>query len=189
MIGTISGKIVEKVGDSLLIEIGGIGYEIVVTVTDWGNAKIGLPTKLYIYEHIREDAHTLFGFSSPAAKQLFMRLLSVSGVGPKVAMQVMSAASLERLQQAIFSGDVDLLKGVSGVGKKTAERIMVELKGKIEAGGAALAGSTVSSSDAAYQALLGLGYTPAQAAAALAEVSSDITEDNQRVKAALQVIK
>ena len=189
MIATVTGKVAEKIGDTVIIELGGIGYEVVVPVSDWGATKIGEEAKFYIHEHIREDTHVLYGFSSTAAKQLFTQLLSVNGVGPKVAMQVMSAAALNRLQQAIFAGDIELFKGVSGVGKKTTERIMIELRGKIEATGeAALTGAPVSSGDTAYQALLGLGYTPAQAAQALSVVSSDITEDNERVKAALKNI-
>jgi Holliday junction DNA helicase RuvA len=187
MIATIEGVVAEKIGDNLIIELGGIGYEVVVSATDWGGAPTGQPAKFYVYEHIREDAHLLYGFATPQAKQLFMKLLGVSGVGPKVAMQVMGAASIERLQQAIAGGDVDLFKGVSGVGKKTAERIMVELKGKVEASGVAgLVGGPVGSGDPAYQALLGLGYTPGQAAEAVAQIPEDITDEQERVKAALK---
>lgn len=182
MIATIEGIVAEKVGDMAIIELGGLGYEIQLTVSDWGVSAVGKPAKYYIYEHIREDAHTLFGFSSQGAKQLFVKLLSVNGVGPKVAMQVMSAASLDRLQQAIAAGDADLFKGVSGVGKKTAERIMVDLRGKVEAG----AGSAASSHDPAYQALIGLGYPAAQAAEAVAQVPGDVTDDQARIKAALK---
>jgi holliday junction DNA helicase RuvA len=186
MIATIEGTVTEKIGDTLVIELGGIGYEVVVTAADWGNSPVGKSSKFYVYEHIREDAHQLFGFSSVGAKQLFMQLLGVNGVGPKVAMQVMGAATLERLQQAIGAGDADLFKGVSGVGKKTAERIMVELKGKVEVG---VSGATVASGDAAYQALLGLGYSAAQAAEALAAVPADVTDEQERVKLALKGIR
>jgi Holliday junction DNA helicase RuvA len=190
MIATIEGVIAEKPGDAVVVELGGLGYEVNVSVTDWGAAVIGQSAKFYIYEHIREDAHLLFGFASPGAKRLFMQLLGVSGVGPKVAMQVMSAASVERLQQAIATGDVDLFKGVSGVGKKTAERIMMELKGKVELSGmVATDGGTVSSGDSAYQALIGLGYTPAQAAEAVAGVPSEVTDEQERVKLALKQVR
>jgi Holliday junction DNA helicase RuvA len=191
MIATIEGKVSEKIGDSVIVDIGGLGYEVVVPVSDWGAVKTGESAKFYIYEHIREDAHTLFGFSSIAAKQLFMQLLGVNGVGPKVAMQVMSAASLERLQQSIGAGDVDLFKGVSGVGKKTAERIMVELKGKVAVtgdGSVMVAGAPIASGDPAYQALVGLGYTPAQAAEAVARIPKEIEDDQARVKEALKQV-
>jgi len=181
MIATIEGVIAEKIGNTVIIELGGIGYEVVVTATDWGAATPGKPAKLYIYEHIREDAHQLFGFTDPGAKQLLIQLLGVSGVGPKVAMQVMGAASLERLQQAIGAGDAELFKGVSGVGKKTAERIMVELKGKVSSGA-----GTASSADPAYQALVGLGYPASQAAEAVAAIPPDVVDEQKRVKAALK---
>lgn len=183
MIATVEGVVAEKLGDSLIIELSGLGYEVVVPVSDWGSAAVGKSAKFYIYDHIREDSHTLFGFSTQGAKQLFVKLLSVSGVGPKVAMQVMSAASLDRLQQAIAAGDADLFKGVSGVGKKTAERIMVELRGKVESGAGV---GAASSGDPAYQALQGLGYTAVQAAEAVAKVPSEITNDQERIKAALK---
>jgi Holliday junction DNA helicase RuvA len=184
MIATIEGVVAEKIGDTAIIELGGIGYEVMLPVEDWGNATIGKPAKFYVYEHIREDAHTLFGFSSVGAKQLFMQLLSVNGVGPKVAIQVMSAATLDRLQQALAAGDADLFKGVSGVGKKTAERIMLDLRGKVEATGAA--GGSVAHGDAAYQALVGLGYSAQQAASAVAAVPADVIGEQERVKAALK---
>ena len=184
MIATLEGKVTDKIEDSVIIELGGIGYQIVVSVEDWGSTKVSSSAKFYIHEHIREDAHVLYGFSQPKAKQLYTQLLGVSGVGPKLAMQVLSGASLDRLQQAIGAGDPDLLKGVSGVGKKTAERIVVELKGKVESGGAA----AVNSGDAAYQALVGLGYPAAKAAEAAAAVPADITDEQERIKVALRGI-
>lgn len=183
MIATIEGVVAEKIGDTLVIELGGIGYEVLVTASDWGAAAAGKSAKFYIYDHIKEDTHSLFGFSSTASKQLFVKLLSVNGVGPKVAMQVMGAATLDRLQQAIAAGDTDLFKGVSGVGKKTAERIMLDLRGKVAATGVV---GAASSGDAAYQALLGLGYSSQQAADAVAKIPVDITDEQLRVKAALK---
>lgn len=187
MIATIEGIVADKVGDTAVIELGGIGYEVILTTTDWGSTATGKSAKFYVYEHIREDAHQLFGFSSIGAKQLFIQLLGVNGVGPKVAMQVMSAATLERLQQAIAAGDADLFKGVSGVGKKTAERIMVDLRGKVEATG--VIGGPVASGDPAYQALIGLGYTPQIAAEAVAAIPKDVQGEQERVKAALKQLR
>lgn len=185
MIATIRGIVSEKADNSIIIEIGGIGHEVIVPTEDWGSAVVGKEVRFYIYEHIREDAHVLFGFSQLAGKQFYIQLLGVSGVGPKVAMQVMSAANIDRLQQAIGSGDPELLKGVSGVGKKTAERIMVELKGKIKFEGVL---GPVSSGDSAYQALIGLGYSANQASEAISKIPPQITGDQERVKAALKQI-
>ncbi len=183
MIGTINGQISEKLTDSVIIEIGGIGYEILLTSGDWGRLKVGEATKLYIYENIREDSHTLIGFSSLDDKRLFNLLIGVSGIGPKVALQVMSAASSERLKQAVAAGDPALLSGISGIGKKTAERIMVELSGKL---GAPAGAATIH--DQAYQALVGLGYSPNQAATAIAGLPGDLTDEQARIKAALKVL-
>ncbi|MFI5240172.1 MAG: Holliday junction branch migration protein RuvA [Candidatus Saccharimonadia bacterium] len=185
MIGRITGKITEKLSDSLLIGDGMVEYELFVTLEDWGNAKIGEVSKFYIYEQIGEDKYNLFGFSSVDAKIMFVRLLSVSGVGPKVAMAVLSAATLDRLTQAIASGDSDVLKGVAGIGKKTSERIIVELRGKLSETSmtAAVSGSSV------YQALIGLGYSSAQAAEASAKVPDTITSESERIKAALKEMR
>ena len=182
MIATIRGTVSEKIGESVVVELGGLGYEVVLTAADWGALAVGREAKFYIYDHVREDNHTLFGFTSLEAKELFMKLLGVSGVGPKVAMQVMGAATPERLSSALATGDVELLKGVSGVGKKTAERIMVELRGKVSPGATGVA----AGGDAAYQALIGLGYSAPQAAQAVAAIPVDITEEQARVKAALK---
>lgn len=181
MIGRISGTVTEKLADTLLVGAEPIEYELFVTTEDWGAAKVGDQGRYYIYEQIREDAHNLFGFSELAAKRLFVQLLSVSGVGPKVAMAVLSASSLTRLTQAIASGDSDLLKGTAGIGKKTAERIIVELRGKLEVGE-----SAASVGDPAYQALVSLGYTSMQAADAVAKIAPDVAGDKERIKAALK---
>lgn len=185
MIGRINGVVTEKLPDTLLVGAGALEYELFVTTEDWGAAKVGEEGRFYIYEQIREDIYNLFGFSELAAKELFTSLLSVSGVGPKVALAVLSAASLSRLQQAIASGDSELLKGTAGVGKKTAERIIVELRGKLADGQV----DTAAEGDAAYQALVGLGYTPAQAADAVAKIPTGVVGDQERVKAALKAAR
>lgn len=181
MIATLTGTVTHKLSNSIVVDINGIGYELLTTVDDWGSAQLSEVQSFHIYEQIREDAHNLFGFTDLAAKELFIKLLSVNGVGPKVALATLSAAGVDRLSQAIASGDTSLLKGVSGVGKKTAERIMVELAGKV---------TTVNAPihDETYQALVGLGYSNSQAADAVANIPSDITDVSARVKLALKGI-
>ncbi len=110
MIATIEGVVSEKIGDGLIVNIGGLGYEVIVAHHDFGGVAIGKSAKFYVYDHIREDTHILFGFSQLEAKSLFVQLLGVNGVGPKVAMQVLSAASLERLVQAIGGGDAGFVQ-------------------------------------------------------------------------------
>jgi Holliday junction DNA helicase RuvA len=181
MIATLTGAVAEKAGDSLILELGGIGYELLVTVDDWGGAKLGQETRFYIYEQIREDTHNLYGFRSLEARQLFVELLGVNGVGPKVALAILSAAGEARLRQAITAGDPGLLRGVSGVGPKTAQRIIVELRGKIEEGT-----GLAPVADSTYQALVALGYTPAQATTAVSKLPDDIIDEQARVKTALK---
>lgn len=181
MIATLTGTVTHKLSNSLVVDINGIGYELLTTVDGWGAAKLGEVQSFHIYEQIREDAHNLFGFTDLAAKELFIKLLSVNGVGPKVALATLSAAGVDRLTQAIASGDTSLLKGVSGVGKKTAERIMVELAGKVTTSAAPI-------HDETYQALVGLGYSNSQAADAIANLPSDVTDVGERVKLALKGI-
>jgi Holliday junction DNA helicase RuvA len=182
MIATLHGEITEKFTDSIVVEINGLGYELTVTVDDWGLVKVGSRQRFYIYEQIREDTHNLYGFSEVTAKQLFGQLLGVNGVGPKVAMGILSAAGESRLRQAIASGDPDLLKGVSGVGPKTAQRVIMDLRGKVEEGAIGLA----PVSDSTYQALVALGYTSSQATNAVAQIPEDITDEQARIKAALK---
>jgi Holliday junction DNA helicase RuvA len=190
MIAQLRGVVLGKDSDGLVLDVGGVGYAVVVSAADHGSSLTGEETSLHIYEHIREDAHDLYGFSNLPSKRFFQQLLSINGVGPKVALGILSAASLPQLQQAIASGDADVFKGVAGVGKKTAERIMIELKGKIESPGLVdqLGGPTASDGDPAYQALIGLGYTAQQAAQAVAAIPGDITDEQARVKAALKQV-
>jgi Holliday junction DNA helicase RuvA len=184
MIGTLRGIIAEKLADTLILEVGGVGYELLTTVDDWGAVELGKEAKFYIHEQVREDAFNLFGFRELSSKQLFGQLLSVNGVGPKVAMGILSAAGENRLRQAIASGDPALLKGISGVGPKTAQRVILDLRGKVDEGTAGLA----PLSDSTYQALVALGYTPSQAAQAVQNIPSTITDEGERVKAALRGI-
>lgn len=186
MIATLKGQVIGKQIDHIVLEAGGIGYEVFLTTEDTGRARVGEDARYFIYEQLREDIHALYGFSSEDHKQVFVQLLSVSGIGPKVALAVLSAASVDRLKQAVAAGDPDLLKGVSGVGKKTAERIIVELRGKLgePSGSVSLAGA----SDSAYQALIGLGYPAAQAAEAVAAVPVDVTNEQERIKLALRQV-
>jgi Holliday junction DNA helicase RuvA len=139
MIGTLRGVVTEKLPDSLIVEIGGLGYELTVTPDDWGATPVGREAKFYIYEQVREDAYNLYGFTTLSSRQLYTQLIGVNGVGPKLAMQILGAAGESRLRQAIASGDPALLKGISGVGPKTASRVILDLRGKVEEGSAVFA--------------------------------------------------
>lgn len=184
MIATLEGEVTEKYADSLVLEVGGVGYELFVTAGDHGGVATGQRSRWYVYEQIREDIHNLYGFVELGSKQLFVQLIGVNGVGPKVALAILSAAGEQRLRQAIASGDPALLKGITGVGPKTAQRVILDLRGKVEEGAVGLA----PVSDSTYQALVALGYTPGQATEAVNALPDDITDEAERVKAALKGI-
>jgi Holliday junction DNA helicase RuvA len=191
MIATLSGLVQEKMADMVIIEAQGIGYGIYITAEDHGKLTAGEQTKVYIYEHIREQSHDLFGFLSRDTKDLFEQLLGVNGVGPKMALNMLSIGSPTDVRQAIASGDVKFIQQAPGVGKRVAERVVVDLKDKVGLTGVDLESTGMLQSDGALmkdeavEALVALGYTTTDAAAALQKVDAELpTED--RIKQALK---
>lgn len=193
MIATLNGMITDKSIDSLVIEVSGVGYEIFATGSDLDNLSTDDLVKMYIYEHIREQSHDLFGFISSLDKQLFEKLLSVNGVGPKMALAIMNVGTSEAVKQAIAKGDVKLLQSASGVGKKVAERIVVDLKDKVgliatEQATAFLSESSNEFNSEAIDALLSLGYSQNDANLMLREIDPDLSTE-EKIKLALKVKK
>jgi Holliday junction DNA helicase RuvA len=191
MILTLSGRITEKIDDVVAIDVGGVGYGVYVSQEDWTKLHIGEDTKLYIYEHIREQSYDLFGFISLQTRQLFMQLLSVNGVGPKMALAILSVGKITEVRQAIAEGNVKFLTAASGVGKKVAERLVVDLKDKVGMGDnpdatTFLTSPSVNRFDEAQEALVALGYTAQDAALALQGIDTKLNTE-QRVKQALKV--
>lgn len=187
MIAHVAGEVVEKTENALIIDVGGLGYEIQVAASDFEVATLGAKTKLYTHDHLRENAHELFGFSSLIAKRLFEMLISVSGVGPKMALAILGLGDVESIRSAIAMGDSAFVQRASGVGKRIAERIAVDLKDKVGAPGAMPIAQPVTPiiRDDALDALLALGYNLAQAEQALQQI--DPTLDTQaKIKLALQ---
>lgn len=182
MIGSLRGVVLEKALASVLFEVQGIGYRIKVAPAVLSGLKTQTETFLYIHDHIREDAHDLYGFVSQEDLDLFERLLSISGVGPKVAMTILSVGSAETVRRAIMSGDLGTLTSVPGVGKKTAQKIVLELKGQlVEAEGAAS-----NDEREVMEALEALGYSSSQAREALKVVPAEITDTAARLRAVLK---
>ena len=133
MIGLVAGVILEKNGPVLLLETsGGVAYEVMVTPVHAAEATIGANVRLYTYLKVNESAQELFGFGNTAERDFFKLLLTVSGIGPKSALNILSLGSIENIQAAIGRGDIAYLTGVQGMGKKTAERVVVELKTKLK---------------------------------------------------------
>ena len=133
MIARLSGKLISKSTDSLIIDVGGVGYEVNAPLSSfYALPEEGADTTLLIYTHVKEDAIRLFGFLSPMEKKLFIKLITVSGVGPKLAMNILSGMESLQLALAIKEGDLARMNAIPGVGKKTAERLILELKDKID---------------------------------------------------------
>lgn len=190
MIAYLNGVVAQKELDRVVIDVQGVGYGVRVTTNEVASLAHGSSAKLFIYEHIREDAHDLYGFQEVTGKQLFEQLLSVKNVGPKVALAVMDLGSETTIRRAIANGDVKQLQTAKGVGKRAAEQMVVELRDKV--GLAASAGAEdivsrggVDARDEAVQALLVLGYDEVDAQSALANVPKDLPTE-QRVTAALK---
>ena len=134
MIGRLTGTVVsQEVNDAIVLDVGGVGYELQVPLGTFGRASPGTDgkTTLFVHTHVREDALTLFGFASEKERLAFRILIGVSNVGPKIAMAVLSALPADDLARAILSKDVTRLQAISGVGKKTAERLVLELRDKL----------------------------------------------------------
>ena len=187
MIAHVAGTVSSREGEILVVDVNGVGYEVTATLGALSRSEPGTTVTVPTYLHVREDAMQLFGFVSEAERRIFRLLLNVNGVGPKLALAIVSAQDPERIESAVLLGDVALLSSVSGVGKKTAERICLDLKDKIAGAGASAPGgvSAPVSSDPHREArdgLVALGYSVIDAEAAL-QGSDGSAED--RIKTAL----
>ena len=174
----ISGKIAELNPAFVVLDNGGVGYMINISFTTYNEiAKMSeQPVKLFVYEAIRDDAHVLYGFMSRRERELFLMLISVSGVGPNTARMILSSLSANELEQCIASGNVGMLKGVKGIGAKTAQRILVDLKDKIKVAGDTLLDNNSAPSavyDEALAALAALGFTQQVSQKALKKLLKD----------------
>lgn len=189
MISYLNGVISEKDLDSITIDVSGVGYGVYVTAEDFNKLEIKSKNKLFIFEYIREQAYDLYGFLDFKTKQLFMKLLDVNGVGPKMALGVLSVGSVDRVKVAIADGDVKYLQQASGVGKRVAERVVVDLKDKIgllaSSDATSFLQSSEASSDEALQALVGLGYAPGEASKLLSKVNAKLSTE-ERIRQALR---
>lgn len=209
MIGFLRGRVAHMTQDEVWLDVGGVGYRVTVPLSVRAQLPpAGAECTLYTFLHVREDAMTLYGFSAPEEERQFQLLLSVSGVGPKVALSVLSSLSPERLRQAVLYSDEAILQKIPGVGKKTAQRMILELKDKVAgaageaaagmaagvsvagsgAGGAELPGNPVAE---ALEALTGLGYTRSEAGQVLDKARrrlGDAATAEQLVREALKAM-
>lgn len=190
MIAHVRGVVAEKFGSSVIVDVAGIGYEVAVPLGDFESVSLDQDVKLYTYHHVREQAEELFGFSTLAAKKLFELLITVQGVGPKAALAILSLGSAENVRNAIANSDSAYVTKASGVGKKTAERVVVDLSDKV--GLPTHYGrrddpvqTELDTSDEALEALMALGYTLADATRALENIDPKLPT-NKRVTEALK---
>lgn len=193
MIALLYGLVEEKSLDRIILDVSGVGYEVYVTVNDQSGLDSGVSVKLYIYEHIREQSHDLFGFVQKADKLLFEQLLSVNGVGTKMALSILNIGTGQELKSAIAGGQVKVLQSASGVGKKVAERIVVDLKDKLGLSSNDDATAFLSEpgnvlSDEAHSALMSLGYSSQDAMEALRGLDVNLTTE-ERVRQALKGVR
>lgn len=188
MIASLEGILEYRAADSVIVNVGGIGFQVYVsssTLSQLGAIKDKV--SLYTHLHLREDNASLYGFASIEELALFRNLISVSGVGPKLALALLSSLSPEQLVMAIASGNVDVISQVSGVGKKMASRLVVELRGKLEKQWEGTILPLASEDTDAVAALTGLGYSLRESTQAISSLSNPGGMSlEEKVKAALQ---
>lgn len=185
MIGSLCGRVTHIARDSALIEVGGIGYRVMAGPALLVKLRVGTEASVFTHHLVREDQQALFGFGTMEELAFFELLMTVSQVGPRLALAITTAHPIPKLQLAILNDDADVFTGVSGVGRKTAQRILLELKEKVHAAGIAVGPGTSTDSDV-VAALESLGYSTLEARrAARAVAGGDIGLD-VRIKSALQ---
>ncbi len=181
MIAFLRGRVLTTTAETVILDVNGVGYEAYCTGAVFRKVTVGAVAELYTYLQVKEDGVTLFGFDTPKEKELFLKLISVSGVGPKMGISILAALSADDFAVAVATADVKRLSSVKGLGKKTAEKIVLELHGKISAAevlgasgddltSAATANAPAKLSamdEEAVSALMGLGFTRAESAQAV----------------------
>jgi len=184
MIIFLEGALVEKDPTRIVLSVGGVGYEVFIPLSSYDKLpSSGDSCRVLTYDHVREDTHALYGFLTPEEREMFLRLMDVSGIGPRLALTALSGLSVRELKAAVVRGDIARLSSVSGIGKKTAERIVLELRDKIgegEAMEAVTAGASPEESTRmrdAMLALISLGYKQAEAQKMVKDVVKTLGPD------------
>lgn len=185
MIGSIKGEIILKTDKFVIVDTGGVGYKISVSPETLLLAKKeGDRVMLWIHTHVREDSFDLYGFMDYKELQLFEMLISVSGIGPKSALVILGVASIDTLVRAVSTGDTTYLTKISGIGRKTAEKIVLELRDKL---GVEESDGSLQIELDALEALKSLGYSERDSREALKKVAPD-TDTNQKIREALKIL-
>ena len=189
MISFLEGILVSVSLDSLVLDVGGVGWQLFASRNTLEKLPaVGEKVRIQTYLHVRDNLLVLYGFHNAEERELFMQLISVTGIGPKVAINILSALPVQTLKGAIFNGDLALLTKIPGIGKKTAQRITLELQGKLAQLESQFAPSEAPSADA-LEALLNLGYNRSEAFKAIEQIAATgEQETSQIVKKALQLL-
>jgi Holliday junction DNA helicase RuvA len=174
MIARVRGRPVANTPDGLVVDVGGVGYLVAATPSAVRKADGAAEVSLHTYLHVREDALQLYGFAEAAERELFVQLLSVNGVGPKVALAIVSGSPAAELRRAIVLEDTARFQAIPGIGKKTAERLVLELRDKLPKAVPGARGDASAASADVVNALLGLGYNEREAQAAVKQLPPDL---------------
>lgn len=187
MISFLRGKVIYKLKNSFILELNNLGYSVFVSDSFLNEVKIGQELEVFTHQYVKEDIFDLYGFKNLEELEFFELLISISGIGPKSALGVLAMAKLSDIKESIVRGDSNLLTKVSGIGKKTAERVVLELKDKIfKLGGNYDLTNSGNFSGDEIDALVGLGYSWAEAREALNLVDKNIIDSGQKIKEALK---
>jgi Holliday junction DNA helicase RuvA len=193
MIGSVRGRIASKTPPQLMVEVGGLGYELEAPMSTFFHLPaVGEEVRLLTHLVVREDAHVLYAFATEGERRLFRSLIKVSGVGPKIALALLSGISVEAFSQCVLNEDITALTRVPGIGRKTAERLVVEMRDRLgdpeaPAGPGAVPVPTLASPESeAYGALVALGYRPAEATRLLKAVGPGTHTTEELIRRALQ---
>ncbi len=195
MIGFLRGRLAAKHPPQLVVDVGGVGYELEAPMsTFYGLPSVGAEVSLHTHLVVREDAHVLFGFGTERERSLFRELIKVSGVGPRIALGILSGISVDDFHRCVETNDVATLIRVPGIGRKTAERLMIEMRDRLKGlggptsgglpGGAA--GIAASAQSEAFSALVSLGYKPAEVTRLLQKLDPSVTSTEEMIRHALR---
>jgi Holliday junction DNA helicase RuvA len=180
MISYLKGKLIYKGDHFAILETGGIGYQVFLPESYLSKYKLGESIEVFTHEYVREDSRELYGFGTVEELKFFWQLIDVSGVGPKMAHKIISAYRLDKLEKAVSEGDLVILGTIPGVGKKTAQKIILELKGRL------VTGKPISGENEIVDALVRLGYSKNEAQEAVGKIGEDVEGAENKIKAALK---
>lgn len=190
MIGRLHGQVIERTLNLVLLDVGGVGYEVEISLNTAASlAETEGPVTLHTHLIVRDDAHQLFGFVSPVEREMFRALIKVNGVGPRMAVAILSGLKADEFAAAVRGNDVKTLTALPGVGKKTAERLIIEMRDKVDSFADQVDVTVtmpVSVIEDAESALVGLGYKPQEAALALSQIQAPAEDVETLIRQALK---